>query len=76
MSTASPDFRQALDAPEDAVAIIDGQGTIVAANVEWRRFVADNGGDADGDLGRNHLDDSFTTCNRAAGRWAAARPTR
>jgi PAS domain S-box-containing protein len=46
------------------VALLDAQGVVVAANDAWRRFGADNGLPADGEvIGTNYLD----VCERAVG---------
>ena len=56
MAAIFRDFRQAFDCLEDQIAIIDGQGVIVAANAAWQQFSVENGGEPDGFVGRNYFD--------------------
>ncbi|WP_434300943.1 PAS domain-containing protein [Corallococcus exiguus] len=52
-------LRSTLDSLSTHIAILDGQGTIIAVNAAWRRFARDNGC-ADGDsrcgVGANYLE--------------------
>ncbi len=53
-----------LDALPSHVALLDGDGRVVAVNESWRRFAAANGGlPGDDGVGRNYLE----VCGRASG---------
>jgi PAS domain S-box-containing protein len=53
-----------LDSMSTNVAILDGEGTIVATNAGWQRYTTDNGGDAGRcGVGMNYL----RVCERARG---------
>ncbi|MCX7097560.1 MAG: EAL domain-containing protein [Methylococcales bacterium] len=52
---------QALDAISDEIAVLDGNGTIIAVNQAWQRFALANSGDSDhpmarSDIGCNYLE--------------------
>ena len=47
--------RSVLRALPDHLAVLDGDGRIVAVNEAWRAFARQNGGDPDGYVGRSYL---------------------
>ncbi len=56
-------WREAADAVNDHLALLDGEGRIVAVNAAWCRFSVLNGGTADGCLGGNYLE----VCDQSKG---------
>ncbi|MFM8331718.1 MAG: PAS domain S-box protein [Candidatus Methylumidiphilus sp.] len=55
--------RAVLDAVSSHMAVLDGDGRIVAVNEPWRRFAVENDRNPDHDIGANYLD----ICRIAAG---------
>lgn len=63
MEALSPLGREVLDALKAHVAVLDGDGVVIAVNKQWRRFGQLNGATSDG-LGESYLDVSNSAASQ------------